>query len=110
MMRHWIARAIRFVLFVFIACAAFGLVVMALWNWLMPTLFGLRMITYWQALGLVVLSKILFGGFRGGYGYRGRWRRRMMERWSQMTPEDREKFREAIRGRCGNRAATEGKA
>jgi hypothetical protein len=45
--------------------AVFGLVVMSLWNWLMPTLFGWHVISYWQALGLLILSKILFGGFRG---------------------------------------------
>ncbi|MBK6526662.1 MAG: hypothetical protein IPG07_14625 [Crocinitomicaceae bacterium] len=37
-------------------------VVMLLWNWLMPTLFGLTIITFWQALGILILSKILFGG------------------------------------------------
>jgi len=42
------------------------------------------------------LSKILFGGFRGGPP----WRHRMMERWAQMTPEEREKFRAGMRGRC----------
>jgi hypothetical protein len=40
----------------------FGLVVKALWNWLMPDLFGLEAITYWQAFGIVLLAKILFGG------------------------------------------------
>ena len=34
-----------------------------LWNWLMPAMFGLQTVTFWQALGLLVLSKILFGGF-----------------------------------------------
>lgn len=86
------------VLFVF-----FTYVVMRLWNWLMPALFGLHLITFWQALGILILSKILFGGFRGGRGrFRDRtWRRRMFERWEQMTPEEREKFRERMRSRCG---------
>ena len=48
--------------------------VSALWNWLMPTIFGLRTITYWQALGLMVLSWILFRGFRGPTIGRGPWR------------------------------------
>jgi hypothetical protein len=81
-----------------------GYVVMALWNWLMPPIFGLHTITYWQAYGLLILSKILFGGFRGGGNCGGRkdWRGRMAERWENMTPEEREKAREAWRSRgCG---------
>jgi hypothetical protein len=85
-----------------------GYVVMALWNWLMPPIFGLHTITYWQAYGLLILSKILFGGLRGG-GPRGRhcrgrndWRERMAERWEKMTPEEREKFSHSMRGGwCG---------
>ena len=50
------------VLFAFL----FGIAVMALWNWLMPVIFGLDTITYWQAFGLVILAKLLFGGFGGG--------------------------------------------
>lgn len=49
----------------------FGFILMWLWNWLMPELFGLATITYWQALGLCFLSKILFGGFGGGGGKGG---------------------------------------
>ncbi len=80
--------------------AIFGYAVMALWNWLMPPLFGLHLITYWQAVGILVLSKILFGGFRGGRpGWS--WRRRMKDRWEQMTPEEREKFRQGMEGRWG---------
>jgi Ca2+/H+ antiporter, TMEM165/GDT1 family len=52
-------------------------------------------------VGVLVLSKILFGGFRGRPGRHLYWRRRMMERWEQMTPEERERFRQATRGRCG---------
>ncbi len=43
----------------------FGWVVMSLWNWLMPEIFGLGTVTYWQAWGLLVLSSILFKGFGG---------------------------------------------
>jgi hypothetical protein len=84
---------------------ALGFVVMALWNWLMPPIFGLHTITYWQAYGLLILSKILFGGLRGGGGKCSgghNWRNRMAERWEKMTPEEREKFRQSMRGRwCG---------
>lgn len=81
--------------------ALLSFIVMLLWNWLMPALFGWRLITYWQALGILVLSKILFGGLRGRPGPRMYWRRRMMERWAHMTPEEREKLRQSMGARCG---------
>jgi hypothetical protein len=80
-----------------------GEVVKLLWNWLLPPLFGFRQVTFWQAFGLLALSRILFGGWGrgGGRGWgRDRARRRMLERWSRMTPEERERFREDMR-RCG---------
>jgi hypothetical protein len=87
------------VLFVFIG----GEIVLHLWNWLLPPLFGWRMIGFWQALGILVLCRILFGGhgFRGGPRRDWGWRRRWSERWEKMTPEEREKMRERWRGRCG---------
>jgi hypothetical protein len=81
--------------------AAFGFVVQRLWNWLAPPLFGGHGIGYWQALGLLLLCKILFGGFRGHCGPPGHWRRHMIERWENMTPEEREKFRHGLSGCCG---------
>jgi hypothetical protein len=101
MKRVWALRGLKTVFFVLLVALAVSFGVMSLWNWLMPTLFGLRMISFWQALGLLVLSKILLGGFRGRPGGKMHWRRRMMERWEQMTPEEREKFRQGMRGRCG---------
>ena len=101
MKRKWILRGLKFVVFAALAAFVFSFVVMSLWNWLMPALFGWHAISFWQALGLLVLSKILFGGFRGRPGPHMFWRRRMMERWAQMTPEEREKFRQGMRGRCG---------
>jgi hypothetical protein len=75
-----------------------GEIVMQLWNWLAPAMFGWREITFWQALGVLVLCRILFGG----HHWRGRgWRGRMRDRWESMTPEERERFREGMRGRCG---------
>jgi hypothetical protein len=84
------------VLFV-VLLAWLGFVVMGLWNWLMPGLFGLKLIGYWQALGLIILSKILFGGLHGGRGQGGRRLHGMRERWKQRTPEEREKFRQDLR-------------
>jgi len=96
-----VLRVLKFMLFAVLAASVLSFVVMHLWNWLMPVLFGLRLISFWQALGVLILSKILFGGFRGRPGSHGYWRGRMIERREQMTPEEREKFREGIRGGCG---------
>jgi hypothetical protein len=86
-----------------------GVVVRLLWNWLLPPLFGLRAVTFWEALGILALCRILFGGF----GFRGsdrssarrrireRVEERMAERWEHMTPEERERFRQGMRDRCG---------
>jgi hypothetical protein len=80
-------------------------IVLQLWNWLLPSLFGLREIDFWQALGLLALCRILFGGFgRPGFSRFG-MRRRLLERWEAMTPEERERFRQGLRGRCGFDAA-----
>lgn len=80
-----------------------GEVVRLLWNWLLPALFAWRQITFWQAVGLLALCRILFGGL-GGRGssrseVRRRIRERMAERWERMTPEEREKYRQSFRGR-----------
>jgi hypothetical protein len=101
MKRHRFLHGLEFVLFAVLFVTAFGFAVMRLWNWLMPALFGWHLINFWQAVGILVLSKILFGGFRGHPGRHMFWRRRMMERWEHMTPEEREKFRQGMRGRCG---------
>ena len=72
-----IAFAIAFVLFILLG----GVVVQWLWNWLLPEIFGIRQITFWQALGLLALCRILFGGFgRGGGGHRDS-RNRRREWW-----------------------------
>jgi len=93
---------LRVLAIVIVAFTVFGFVVSGLWNYLMPGLFGLRTITFWQAVGLIVLGRLILGGFpfRPGFGS-APWRRRMMERWEQMTPEEREKFRQGLRHGCG---------
>jgi hypothetical protein len=78
-----------------------GAVVQQLWNWLLPPLFGGRPVTFWQALGLLALCRILFGGLGLHGSRRSRFRRRMAERWEHMTPEERERFRQGVRDRCG---------
>ena len=98
-------RVLRIALFAALAVTVVSFLVMSLWNVLMPGIFAIRPISFWQALGLLVLSKILFGGFRPHTGGGPRWRRRMMERWEQMTPEEREKFKQGMRRGCGHREA-----
>lgn len=86
-----------------VTCTVFGFAVSALWNALMPEIFGLHPIGFWQALGVLALSWILFGGFgmfRGRPGFsRGRIHR-MADHWARMSPEEREKFAQEFRRRC----------
>ncbi len=80
-----------------------GEIVLQLWNWLLPPLFGWRQIGFWQALGLLVLCRILFGGLGWRGSGRSSFRRRMEERCEHMTPEERERFRQRFRERFGER-------
>ena len=101
MRKRWMALAPLALLGILLFMTLGGAVVMQLWNWLLPTLFGWHSVTFWQALGLLMLCRILFGRWGGrGYG-RSRWRRRMEERYEHMTPEERERFRQRFHGRCG---------
>jgi hypothetical protein len=100
--KNWVrrraARGVKIAMFGIVAVVVFGFVVKGLWNWLMPPLFGLHALTFWQGLGVLMLSWILFGGLRGGPA---RYRhRKFRERWEEMTPEQREKFRAGMYG-CG---------
>jgi len=98
-------RSLRMLTIAFLAllgAGVFGLLVKSLWNWLMPMLFSARPITYWQAWGVLILSRILLGSFHGGGArHDRRWRARVIDRWEQMTPEERAKFRERLRQRWG---------
>ncbi|HEX4963226.1 MAG TPA: hypothetical protein VF173_20515 [Thermoanaerobaculia bacterium] len=100
MKRRRTLRVLKFAVIAIVAVGVFGLLVMSLWNWLMPTLFGVRAITFWQAWGVLILSRILLGSFHGRSHDR-RWRARLINRWEQMSPEEREKFREGLRHRWG---------
>jgi len=96
MRRKWIFLAPLALLGIAVVIAIGGGSVMLLWNWLLPTLFGWRAVTFWQALGLLALCRILFGGL-GRHGSRSKLRQRLGERWERMTPEERER----MRARCG---------
>jgi hypothetical protein len=83
-----------------------GLLVMTLWNALLPAILGVKAIGFWQALGILLLNRILFGGLGFRPGMFGA-HRRMHERWMNMTPEQREAFIQQRRagfgrhGHCG---------
>jgi hypothetical protein len=88
-----------------------GEIVMHLWNWLLPPLFGWRQLTFWQALGLLALCRILFGGFGGHRSGRPGFRNRMRGGCEPRTPEEREQFRQRMRERFGfGPTASENKA
>lgn len=107
-MRHFIYRR-RFILFPFAAAAFLSLVsfvVMSLWNYLLPAILHVGVITFWQAMGIFILCKILFGFGKGGRRWGGdgnSWMRHgMVERFKNMSPEEREKFKEKMAQRCGH--------
>jgi Ca2+/H+ antiporter, TMEM165/GDT1 family len=89
------------ILVVLLVVPASALGVFYLWNWLMPQIFGVHSVTYWQSLGLLGLSWLLFRGprfgSRPGWGGRGGVR----TRWEVMTPEERIQFVKGLESRCG---------
>ena len=105
---RWVAKGVAVLVAVLALVALLSYVVMRLWNALIPDLFHGPLLGFWQAAGLLVLCKILFGGLRGRHGH-GHWRehrswRREMwrEKWGRMTPEERERLRGKFRHRwCG---------
>jgi len=100
--RFWAKRILFFILVAAVAILVFGEVVMLLWNNVLAAVTSVHTITFVQALGILVLSKILFGGFRGGWGPRRHyWKQRMTQKWNNMTPDEREKFKQEWQRRCG---------
>ena len=91
----WLAIGPAIVAGFLVFAAVGGWIVMRLWNWLVPPIIGWESITFWQALGLLVLCRILFGG----HSFRSHRRHR--------TPEERERFRQGMQARfgCGGPAA-----
>ena len=96
--RHWALKITAFLVIGTAAAIVFTFLTMNLWNWLMPDLFGLKLLSFWQTLGLLALTWLFFGRFRGlSHGHH--WRHRMKERWMRMSPEEREKFRQHMHER-----------
>ena len=106
-MKRFGFKKVLFIIVCFVgAVLLFGAVVMGLWNAILPAVLGVKSITFLQALGILLLSKILFGGFGGkrwGGGHGQEWRQKMKEKWNNMTPEEREKFKAEWKNRCGGR-------
>jgi len=91
--KYWIAKGIVFVI---VIVTLIGFVTMGLWNWLVPELFHGPVITFWQALGLFILSKILLTGFVKKNHQGPPWRHYWKDKWGKMTPEDRDRFKQRI--------------
>lgn len=93
MKRNWMFKAAKIALLAAVFVLVAGVVVMWLWNALVPDIFGVSEITWLQALGLLVLARLLVGG-RGHGGPTGRrgWRRRWERKLAKMSPEDRERW------------------
>ena len=88
--------------FLFIVFAALlTFIVMSLWNMILPEVTGVKPISFWQALGLLILCKILFGGVHAGWKHKkDQWNQRMFQKWQTMSPEEREKFKQTWKERC----------
>src|SRR5258708_5985578 len=102
MRKFWIVKA---VVFGIVAFTVFTGATMYLWNWLVPALFHGPVIEFWQALGLLLLGRLLFGGFgcrHGGHWKRhGYWNKRWQQKMANMTPEEKEELRKKWKQRCG---------
>jgi len=101
MRKKWIYLAPLAILAMVLFIALGGEVVRQLWNWLLPPLFGWHQITFWQALGMLALCRILFGGFGCHGSHRSSFGRRIAGRREDMSSEQRERFRQGMRERCG---------
>ena len=98
----------KFVFFAFVGIGfvlVFGFIVMWLWNAILPKAIGVNPLTYWQAVGLLILSKILFGSFRfGPKGEKMAARKRAWrEKWMNMNEEERAEFKAKWKERCNRK-------
>ena len=94
MRTHFRKRWYFFIPLILVGFVVFGFITMHLWNYLMPLIFHLPEITFWQTIGLMILSRLILGGFGGHHGrHHAHCRSYMNEKWETMTPEEREQFR-----------------
>lgn len=103
--RFWFGKAVMILVFCTAFVMLFSFIVMSIWNAILPDVLGVKTISFWQALGILVLSKILFSGFGGFHHkkeqFRNRFRQKMMDKWEHMTPEEKQKFKDEWKNRCG---------
>lgn len=109
----WTLKIIGGIILFSLLAFLLGWVIMWLWNWLVPALFSGPVITYWQAWGLFILSRILFGSWgKGGHrrhggpggwqkGKNDYWKKRWERKLAGMTPDQREVYLKRMRERCG---------
>ena len=103
--RFKMVASVRFLAFVALGIAAvflFGMITKLLWNWLIPVLFNGPVISLWQALGLLVLSRILFWGFGGKRHWHhnpseGHWKNKFYAKFSSLSPEEREALKQKMK-------------
>ncbi|RFS24596.1 hypothetical protein DVR12_05160 [Chitinophaga silvatica] len=95
------AHIAKFIVLGLVFITVVGLVTMSLWNCLIPELFHGPVISFWQALGLLLLGKLLFGWHGGPGGPKGRaWKNKFRDRMENMSEEERERMKEAFKNRC----------
>ena len=99
----WLYKIGKGILIAAVVVTALGFVIMTLWNALIPDLFHGPVLTFWQSIGLLILSHLLFRGWgRPPFGrHRDHWKKRFEEKLASMTPEQREQFKEEWKRRCG---------
>src|SRR5690349_1615707 len=102
MKRNWKRKIPFIILAVLAGIFVFTGIVMLLWNGILPAVLHVSSISFWQAMGILLLAKILFGGFRGRRHFGGgwRWRKQMYRRWQNMTDEEKAKWSEQMQC-CG---------
>ena len=103
--KFWIKKILGCIVIALFIASLMGYVVMQLWNHVLVGIVAVPVIDFWQAIGLLVLSKILFGGIKGrwggpGCGGNGGWKSELREKWHNMSPEEREKLKQEWRERC----------
>ncbi|MCB0735448.1 MAG: hypothetical protein H6608_11970 [Flavobacteriales bacterium] len=105
MVGHWVAKVVKGIVLFVLFMGVFGFAFMYLWNALLPQLFGLPVISYWQGIGLIIISRALFGswgggGKHGGGHHRQHWKHNMRRKWAGMSEEERNEFREQWKNQC----------
>ena len=110
MSNYWIKKGVGMAFMTLIAIIIYGYVFMWLWNMLVPEIFGLTTINYWQSFGLIFMAKLLFGFNTGKHkGWhqnkewhlqKHQWKNKIEQKMEGMTEEEKQKFKESMKGWC----------